>query len=151
MDFSEKTPFPKDPFFRTRSKRMSQGVRLRNELPRISRKYPENNSSGFILFVLFVYVIFGRGGVCVGWSPTSGERMFGTFGPSLGHKLFVLFFFKQMAPQERLGLRGPAAILSYHTILLAIVSQNFFGLVFRVSHNYRAIRCKMGYRTDVSV
>ena len=42
---------------------------------------------------------------------------------------------------------------SYRAILVAIVSQNSFVLVFvGVSRNYRAIRCKqMGYRTDVSV
>ena len=41
---------------------------------------------------------------------------------------------------------------SYRAIPVAIVSQNSFVLVFvGVSHNYRAIRCKMGYRTDVRV
>ena len=41
---------------------------------------------------------------------------------------------------------------TYHTILVAIVSQNSFVLVFvGVSHNYRAIRCKMGYRIEVPV
>ena len=44
---------------------------------------------------------------------------------------------------------------SYRAILATIVSQNDFVLVFvgggGVSHNYRAICCKMGYRTDVPV
>ena len=40
------------------------------------------------------------------------------------------------------------------TVLVAIVSQNSFVLDFflnGVSHDYRAIRCKKGYRTSVSV
>ena len=40
---------------------------------------------------------------------------------------------------------------SYRAILVAIVSQNNFAFFMGVSHYYRAIRCKMGYCTDVSV
>ena len=41
---------------------------------------------------------------------------------------------------------------SYRAMLVAIVSQNCFLLVFSVvSHDYCAIRCKMGYRPDVPV
>ena len=55
-------------------------------------------------------------------------------------------------------LSGPAATsleaqqryFSYREILVAIVSQNDFVLVLcGVSHSYRAICCKRGYRTDV--
>ena len=52
-------------------------------------------------------------------------------------------------------LRGPATILFISRDTCSdsnTVSQNSFVLVFYgVSHNYRAIRCKMGYRTDVPV
>ena len=43
-------------------------------------------------------------------------------------------------------------IFSYRAIRVAIVSQNYFVLVFNcaISHNYRAICCKMGYCTDVA-
>ena len=49
-------------------------------------------------------------------------------------------------------LEAQQRYFSYRAILVAIVSQKYFMLVFMgVSHNYRAIRCKMGYRTDVLV
>ena len=50
------------------------------------------------------------------------------------------------------GLRGPAAILFISlAIFVAIISQNYFVRVnfCGVSHNCRAICCKMGYRTGV--
>ena len=51
-----------------------------------------------------------------------------------------------------LPLEAQQRYFSYRAILAAIVSQNSFVLVFvGVSHNYRAIRCKMGYRTNVSL
>ena len=50
------------------------------------------------------------------------------------------------------GLEAQQRYFSYRAILVAIVSQNFRVLVFMgVSHKYRAIRCKMGYRTDMPV
>ena len=49
-------------------------------------------------------------------------------------------------------LEAQQRYFSYRAILVAIVSQKSFVFVFMgVSHNYRAIRCKMGYRTDVLV
>ena len=50
------------------------------------------------------------------------------------------------------GLRGPAAILfisrdTCHDSIAKLFRACFYG----VSHDYRAIRCKMGYRTDVPV
>ena len=48
------------------------------------------------------------------------------------------------------GLEAQQQYFSYRAILVAIVSQNSF-VFFVVSHNYRAICCKMGYRTDVPV
>ena len=46
----------------------------------------------------------------------------------------------------------PSSDTFHIAILAAIVSQNSFVLVFvGVSHSYRAICCKMGYRTDVPV
>ena len=49
-------------------------------------------------------------------------------------------------------LRGPAAIL----FISRDTSSDSIAKLFRacfcgVSHNYRAIRCKMGYRTEVPV
>ena len=50
------------------------------------------------------------------------------------------------------SLEAQQRYFPYRTTLVEIVSQSSFVLVFRgVSHNYRAIRCKMGYRTDVPV
>ena len=46
---------------------------------------------------------------------------------------------------------GFLSLDSYRAILVAIVSQTFWCLFRGVSHNHRAICCKMGYRTDVSV
>ena len=56
------------------------------------------------------------------------------------------------SPRTSENLRGPAAILfiSRDTCSDSIAKLSracFCG----VSHNYRAIRCKMGYRMDVSV
>ena len=64
-----------------------------------------------------------------------------------------------LEPQHCYHVGGGAASLeaqqryfSYRAILVAIVSHNHFRACFHgVSHNYRAIRCKMGYRTDVPV
>ena len=51
------------------------------------------------------------------------------------------------------SLEAQQRYFSYRATLAAIVSQNSFVLVFvgGVSHNYRAICCKMGCRTDVPV
>ena len=53
---------------------------------------------------------------------------------------------------SNVDLRGPAAILSISrdtcSDSIAKLSRACF---YGVSHNYRAIRCKMGYRTDVPV
>ena len=64
-------------------------------------------------------------------------------------------------PPSSSHLRSPAAIcnLSYCAVLVAIVSQNSFVLVFffggggitELSDHYCAICCKMGYCTDVRV
>ena len=49
-------------------------------------------------------------------------------------------------------LEAQQRYFSYRAMLVMIVSQNSFVLVFNgVSHNYRAICCKMGYRADVPV
>ena len=55
--------------------------------------------------------------------------------------------------ENRLSLlEAQQRYFSYRAILEAIVSQNFFVLVFYgASHKYRAICSKMGYRTDVPV
>ena len=51
------------------------------------------------------------------------------------------------------NLEAQQQYFSYRAILVAIVSQDSFVLVFGggVLHNYRAIRYKMGSRTDVPV
>ena len=50
------------------------------------------------------------------------------------------------------GLEAQQRYFAFRAILVAIVSQNSFVLVFNgVSHKYRAIRGKMGCRTDVPV
>ena len=50
------------------------------------------------------------------------------------------------------GLRGPAAILFISRDACSDGVAKLFRVCFYgVSHNYRAICCKMGYRTDVSV
>ena len=50
------------------------------------------------------------------------------------------------------GLRGPAAILFISRNTCSDSIAKLFRACFCVvSHNYRAIRCKMGYRTDVPV
>ena len=50
------------------------------------------------------------------------------------------------------GLEVQQRYFSYRAVPVPIVSRNSFVLVFfEVSHNYRAIRCKMGYRADVPV
>ena len=50
------------------------------------------------------------------------------------------------------SLEAQQRYFSYCAILVAIVSQTSLVLVlYGVSHNYRAIRSKMGYRTDVPV
>ena len=49
-------------------------------------------------------------------------------------------------------LRGPAAILFISRDTCSDSIAKLFRACFNgVSHNYRAIRCKMGYRTDVPV
>ena len=49
-------------------------------------------------------------------------------------------------------IRGPAAILFISRDTCSDSIAKIFRACFcGVSHNYRAIRCKMGYRTDVSV
>ena len=51
-----------------------------------------------------------------------------------------------------LSLRGPAAILFISRDTCSDSIAKVFRACFHVvSHNYRAIRCKMGYRTDVPV
>ena len=46
------------------------------------------------------------------------------------------------------GLRGPAAILSISRDTCSdSIAKSFRACFYRVSHNYRAICCKMGYRT----
>ena len=53
---------------------------------------------------------------------------------------------------ENSDLRGPAAILFISRDTCSDSIAKLFRACFcGVSHNYRAIRCKMGYRTDVSV
>ena len=50
------------------------------------------------------------------------------------------------------NLEAQQRYFSYRAILVAIVSKTSFVPVFMgVLHNYRAICCKMGYRTDVPV
>ena len=50
------------------------------------------------------------------------------------------------------GLRGPAAILFISRDTCSDSIAELFRACFcGVSHNYRAVRCKMGYRTDVAV
>ena len=50
------------------------------------------------------------------------------------------------------GLRGPAAILFISRDICSDSIAKLFRACFNgVSHNYRAIRSKMGYRTDVPV
>ena len=50
------------------------------------------------------------------------------------------------------GLRGPAAILFISRDTCSDSIAKLFRACFHgVSHNYRAICCKMGYRTDVPV
>ena len=52
----------------------------------------------------------------------------------------------------RLLLRGPAAILFIPRDTSSDSIANLFRTCFMgVSHNYRAIRCKKGYRTDAPV
>ena len=52
------------------------------------------------------------------------------------HTFLAILFFLSLEAQQR--------YFSYRAILVAIVSQNSLVLVFiGVSHNYRAIRCKM--------
>ena len=49
-------------------------------------------------------------------------------------------------------LRGPAAILFiWRDTCSDSIAKIFRACFYGVSHNYRAIRCKMGYRTDVPV
>ena len=49
-------------------------------------------------------------------------------------------------------LRGPAAILFISRDTCSDgIAKPFRACFYGISHNYRAIRCKMGYRTDVSV
>ena len=61
-------------------------------------------------------------------------------------------FIWQRFLHELRTLEAQQRFFSYRAILAAIVSRNSFVLVFYgVSHNYRAIRCKMGYRTDMPV
>ena len=49
-------------------------------------------------------------------------------------------------------LRGPAAILFISRDACSDSIAKLFRACFHgVSHNYRAIRCKMGYRTDAPV
>ena len=49
-------------------------------------------------------------------------------------------------------LRGPAAILfTSRDTCSDSIAKLFRACFYGVSHNYRAIRCKMGYRTDGSV
>ena len=56
-----------------------------------------------------------------------------------------------------IALEAQQGYSSCRTILAAMLSQNSLVSVFigggggGVSHNYREIRCKMGYRTDVPV
>ena len=58
----------------------------------------------------------------------------------------------QMGGSEVTGsLEAQQRYFSYRAILVAIVSQNFFVLVFMGYHKDRAICSKMGYRTDVPV
>ena len=58
----------------------------------------------------------------------------------------------QKLPQDNGELRGPAAILFISRDTCSDNIAKCFGACFYgVSHNCRAIRCKMGYRTDVSV
>ena len=55
----------------------------------------------------------------------------------------------QVAPLE---LRGPAAILLISRDTFSDSNANLFRACFSgVSHKYRAIRCKMGYRTYMSL
>ena len=50
------------------------------------------------------------------------------------------------------ALEAQQQYFSNRTMLVAIESQNSFVLVFYgVSHNYHAIHCKMGHRTDAPV
>ena len=54
--------------------------------------------------------------------------------------------------KEGFHLRGPAAILFISRDTCSdSIAKLFRACFYGVSHNYRAIRCKMGYRTDVSV
>ena len=57
---------------------------------------------------------------------------------------------KKKKGEKAMHLEAQQRYFSYRAILVAIVLQNYFLLVFvGVSHNYRATRFKMGYRTDV--
>ena len=55
-------------------------------------------------------------------------------------------------PSKLASLEAQERYFSYRAIVVAIVSRNSVVLVFfGVSHSYRPICCKMGYRTDVPV
>ena len=68
----------------------------------------------------------------------------------LGKTSLVFTIQKQEVVFVALQLRGPAAILFISRDTCSdSIAKLFRACFYGVSHNYRAICCKMGYRTDV--
>ena len=90
----------------------------------------QNRSYVFMFIALFVCT-------CYSWHGLTQATMLAT------KKQYTLFYARE--------LRGPAAILFISRDTFSDSIANLFCACFPgVSHKYRAICCKMGYRTDMS-